>query len=602
VLTGPNYGLQARLLEHWRANQLSQPAEEVIIFDNSQAPNLTTALKNVVRSVIVQRKGTEWYQSFLHEHKRLIPLSYDLELLQAFREQERLNKIVISILDVEVFDVNALSDLISAISSWIDRLPIVLLFGIATTTELFEARLPKRIVKLLQARVFDISPQNDSLYIMYQTVQDHATKLWLGPAISNLLLERSKDQDESPESFAASFRYVYMAHFFANPLSVLLADTQITSSPATHDLSNAIRNTYSFHAYAENLLEAKEASMVKRLLSDDTFLLGEAVKAVAHGQRAMTEFRTAVRLFVRICRLLQSSTTSMLTPFEIDIHAFSGPDFLEGGLYNDVLDSIEKLPSDTLEHLLNQCPLPDAVTDFSTAKALSGLHTLHEASSGTPIRSAQDPKHATTSTTISQNNTVSLAKHAPKLSRLETEYTTLVHDVYRSVSKYFESRIIDINTLFMNEAFVYDLKMPLAGAFTPRPRYAIERALDRPADYLGCACCTMDGQVADGARGGRLPPTTLLWQLWYEAGNIVNVRDLWEAFSAATVDQGEENEDDEGNEAGTAAERNHISNTIDERLALALFYRSLAELRMLSFVKPTKRKVDCVAKAAWKNL
>lgn len=108
--------------------------------------------------------------------------------------------------------------------------------------------------------------------------------------------------------------------------------------------------------------------------------------------------------------------------------------------------------------------------------------------------------------------------------------------------------------------------------------------------------------MADGARGGRLPPTTLLWQLWYEAGNIVNVRDLWEAFSAATVDQGEENEDDEGNEAGTAAERNHISNTIDERLALALFYRSLAELRMLSFVKPTKRKVDCVAKAAWKNL
>jgi origin recognition complex subunit 3 len=291
-----------------------------------------------------------------------------------------------------------------------------------------------------------------------------------------------------------------------------------------------------------------------------------------------------------------------LTSSEIDIQAFSGPAFLEGSLYNDVLGSIEKLPSDGLEHLLNQCPLPDFAMGFSTAKALSRLHTLHEANSGTPIRSAQDPKHNTTSTTISRNNTVSLAKHAPKPSKLEKEYAALVQDIYRAVSEYFESRIIDIETLFMNEAFVYDLKMPLAGAFTPRPRYAIERAVDRPADYLGCDCCTTDGQVADGARSGRLPPTTLLSQLWYEAGNIVNVRDLWEAFSEAIVDLEDENEDEERNEAGKAVERNNASNAIGERLALALFYRSLAELRMLSFVKPTKKKMDCLAKAAWKGL
>jgi origin recognition complex subunit 3 len=605
VLTGPNYGLQGRLLEHWRTNHLSQPAEEVIILDNSQAPNLTTALKNIVRSVVVQRKGADWYQAFLNEHKRLIPMNYDLQLLQTFVKREGLNKIVVSILDVEIFDVNALSDLISALSSWIDRLPIVLLFGIATTTELFEARLPKRTVKLLQGRVFDISLQDDSLYSIYQTVQDDpATKLWLGPALSSILLERSKDQDESPESFAGSFRYVYMSHFFANPLSVLLAATRTTLVPATEDLCNAIRNTNSFHTYAESLLEVKGADAVKRLLGDDVFLLKEAMKAVSDGQQAMMQFREAVQFFIRVYHLLQPSTNTILTPFEVDSQVFSGTVFLDGNLYNDTLASLEKLPSDALESLLNQCPLPDSAVDFSTATILSTLHTLHTAGSGIPIRSAQDPKHNTTSTTISRNNTVSLAKHAPKLSKLEKEYTALVQDVHRGMSDYFESRIIDITKLFMNEAFVYDLKMPLASAFTPRSRYAIERALDRPGDYLGCECCTAGSQLAKGTRTDKLPPASLLWQLWCEAGSIVNVRDLWEAFSAAIVDREEEDEDEEeeGGEARKWADENGINNSIDERMALALFYRSLAELRMLGFVKPTKKKVDCLAKAAWKGL
>jgi origin recognition complex subunit 3 len=606
VLTGTNYGLQGRLLEYWRSNQLLQPAEEVITLDTSQAPNLTTALKNIVKAVIAQRKGAGWYQSFLNEHKRLIPMSYDLELLQIFVEREGLNKIVISVLDVEVFDVNALSDLLSALSSWIDRLPIVLLFGIATTTELLEARLPRRINKLLQGRVFDISPKNDSLYNIYQTVQDDpAAKLWVGPALSSILLERSSDQDASPESFAASFRYIYMSHFFANPLSVLLADSQTTLSPATHDMCNAIRNTHSFHSYAESLLEAKEASAVKRLLGDDEYLLNETRNAIADGQRAIIECRKAVDFFLKVYHFLQPSTNTTLTPFDIDNQAFSGTAFLEGNLYNDTLASVEKLSSDALESLLNQCPLPEFAGVLSTATALSRLHALQGSSSGTPIRSARDPKHNTTSTTVSRNNTVSLAKHAPKLSKLEKDYTVLVQDIHHAMSNYFESRIVDINTLFMNEVFVYDLKMPLAGAFMPRPRHAIERALDRPGDYLGCECCTADGQPAgEGMRSDKLPPTSLLWQLSCEAGSIVNVRDLWEAFSGALVDrEGEDDNDaEEGDKAKAGAEGNGIRKGVDERMALALFYRSLAELRMLGFVKPTKKKVDCLAKAAWKGL
>jgi len=531
-------------------------------------------------------------------------MNYDLELLQIFVEREGLNKIVISILDVEVFDVNALSDLISALSPWIDRLPIVLLFGIATTTELFEARLPKRIVRLLQARTFDISPKNDSLYNVYQTVQDDpATKLWLGPALSNILLERSKDQDQSPESFAGSIHFIYMSHFFANPLSVLLADDLSSLFPDTQDLCSSIRNTDSFHKHVEALLEAKEVDMVKRALTSDAHLIDEARTAITDGQHAMIEYRRAIRLFMEVYNFLRPSPNAMLTLFDVDNQAFLGTAFLESNLYNDTLASLERLPSDALESLLRQCPLPDSLSGVSTTEVLSTLSTLHEMSSGAVIRSARDPKHTTTSMTVSRNNTVSLAKHAPKLSKLEKEYTALLQGVYHAMSDYFESRMIDVSKLFMHEAFVYDLKMPLASVFTPRPRYAIERAIDRPGDYLGCDCCTADGQMLEGSRSEKLPPTSLLWQLWCEAGNIVNVRDLWEAFSSTIVDrEGEEEDDGDEVDSGTQAETGRPSSGIDERMALALFYRSLAELRMLGFIKPTNKKADCLAKVAWKGL
>lgn len=98
----------------------------------------------------------------------------------------------------------------------------------------------------------------------------------------------------------------------------------------------------------------------------------------------------------------------------------------------------------------------------------------------------------------------------------------------------------------------------------------------------------------------------MLWQLWCEAGGIVNVRDLWSAFEAVVVEKKnveEEVEEDEEEKKW----RNRVNGEVgpggvDERMALALFYRGLAELRMMGFVKATKRKADCLAKTVWKGM
>jgi origin recognition complex subunit 3 len=163
----------------------------------------------------------------------------------------------------------------------------------------------------------------------------------------------------------------------------------------------------------------------------------------------------------------------------------------------------------------------------------------------------------------------------------------------------------------MAEAMTITTRSPLNTILHPRARYALERALTRPADYLGCECCTSTNRASLAAEvhdRSTLPPTSLLLTMLNEAGNIVNVRDLWDAFNGTLTppppppssDLSPEPGDSEQHEAESKAGAGEGG----ERRNLALFYRGLSDLRHLGFVRPSKRKpgVDCIAKTVWMGL
>jgi origin recognition complex subunit 3 len=95
--------------------------------------------------------------------------------------------------------------------------------------------------------------------------------------------------------------------------------------------------------------------------------------------------------------------------------------------------------------------------------------------------------------------------------------------------------------LFLSEVFMYDLKSPHTEVFQPKPRFAVERALASPHDYLGCECCSgVDGNPA--ALSATQPATAIVYQMYLESGTLINVSDLWSAFNAIAGDGTEENE------------------------------------------------------------
>lgn len=92
-------------------------------------------------------------------------------------------------------------------SSWLDRIHFVLLFGIATSVELFEDRLPRSTVRLMQGRRFDIQGSGSSIDDIFQTLeQGENGKVWLGHGVSSMLLERSREYIQSPETFVNSVK------------------------------------------------------------------------------------------------------------------------------------------------------------------------------------------------------------------------------------------------------------------------------------------------------------------------------------------------------------------------------------------------------------
>ena len=355
------------------------------------------------------------------------------------------------------------------------------------------------------------------------------------------------------------------------------------------------------------LLADSDTSTVRSLIELDEITFQEASSAIVSGSSTTRELCFAIDNFQKLLSVLAGQKSSSMTFTELYISAMDG-DLINTPLFDETLLSLKRAPSDTLSRLLElDLHLPDQkLTDEISAIQKDFQTKLSTTKSSAPTQSAHNPSTSTQTTVSQTNNRISLSSTPKKATALETNYTTILTRYHSTLSEYFTTTLINpIQDLFMSEVFIYSspagVKPPLSTAFTPRPRFSIERALSSPSDYLACECC--QGIREDEVRATQ-PATAILWRLWCEAGVLVNVRDLWEAFWGVLKpkDHEEDREDTAEKDDGVEANGDGEGGVVDERMALALFYRSLAELKLLGFVKGSKRKIDCVAKTAWKGL
>ncbi|ODH39835.1 hypothetical protein ACO22_01778 [Paracoccidioides brasiliensis] len=574
IALGSNISSMGRLLVRLHEQMQSSDTGQVVALDSGDASNLKTVLKHIIRSATNDNGGNDGDQGISMDRTGPKPLSYDLDILHYHVKEKGIKKVIIAFRDSEAFDQALLADLISLLSSWVDRISFVLLFGITTSVELFEARLPRSLVNLLQGRRFDVQNSGDSIDRIYTNLQMRQEgTVWLGHNVSRILFEKSKDHFQSPESFGNGIKYAYMAHFFANPLSTLLSKSATTTSLQT-ELCEAIRNIPSFRTYVQGLLDDGKVKRVRKLLEDDKFLAQVARDNLHGGQESVNAMLHSVEFLETVLRFL--NTTKMPTLSELIIQALAG-ELLSSKIVGDMLEEIKELPSNAIESLF--AALPPRIGDLAVFKELlHRLQSLVRCNNGRdPLHSEYDDHHSSHKTTV-VGQRVKLTKTKAKLSKQDAEYTAFVDDLSAALQHFLSRNLISPQDLFMHEAFLYDLRTPVKDVFNPRPRFTLERALSTPFDYLVSGANSAEAENTTLSK----PSISILYSLYLETGSLVNVYDLWRAYY--TIAAGEDIEKS------------------DERQALALFYHALSELKMMGIVKHSKKKIHHLAKSAWMGL
>ena len=293
------------------------------------------------------------------------------------------------------------------------------------------------------------------------------------------------------------------------------------------------------HRYAEELLQDNKVSAVRSLLDDDPALLELITPELEKTEKAFIGLLGGVES-VDIMQSLLSFKKST-TWSELYISAMSG-ELNDSTLIRETLLAIKKLPSDRMENMLGR--LSGHIPAIRTVK--KDLEKLISATSdqAVPLRSEHDMYHNTLRTTIVAQK-VELSKQTAALSKQDIEYSAIVNRAIIVLQGYYQEALINPQDLFLHELFLYDAKTPYRDAFTPKPRYAVERALSSPHDYLGCNCC----DNTESGLSSTQPATALLYQLYLETGSLINISDLWSAFN--TIVGAEDGEDEEAEQQKT---------------------------------------------------
>jgi origin recognition complex subunit 3 len=365
-----------------------------------------------------------------------------------------------------------------------------------------------------------------------------------------------------------------MCHFYANPLSVL---SHAPSFQAEH--IEAIRHTNSFRENIESAVETgvlDNVQYAKDLLENNDFLAMQVQDSLAARQEHIEDFLRALLILreaeaqdIEFSRAYVEAMDEGISVTESS-KAVDSVQRMDAGELLALLRKLVAILQDGEVDLLLGPATKQADIDFQNAlsRQLVSLEQLHSKTQkeGVTLRSKYSGQSKIARTTVIAQK-VQLSHDSAALTEEDKQLTQIVNNITVLLIEHVQ--IPKPGSMLLSESWLYDSRAPSRDVFVPRPRTVLERSLTRPHDYLSCSCCKPGGEETPAT----LPATALLYRLYTETGSLINVADLWAAFSAL------------------------ISNEeTDERKSLVLFYRALAELRVLGFVKASKKKADHIAK------
>uniref|UniRef100_A0A3B5KQ74 Origin recognition complex subunit 3 n=1 Tax=Takifugu rubripes TaxID=31033 RepID=A0A3B5KQ74_TAKRU len=491
--------------------------------------------------------------------------------------------VVIIFKDLEAFSPKVLQDFILICSRYIERLPLMFIFGIATSPSTIQHMLPHSVSSLLCIELFQSLTCTQHLAtVIDKLILTHHFPFKLNAKVMQVLISIFLYHDFSVRNFIKGVQLALLEHFHSQPLSVLCCEKQEALRNATQlgckDLER-IRTLPSFKRYVEK----QESQEQESLLRDDAHL-----KEVC--QKLLKDLCKYHKNYYPTLRCLHALTSSLprypLGKQVRELHLICmEKNVWENEEYQMAMKLLKMLAKDELMASLQKCANSlESVKSKEMKKARVRLRELlakfqqmdGETSFIIPAKRCNLTVAVTVFVFLQTLLEMNESRRAKKLSPFEL----LRNEVLEFIDSLVKNHLSPPEAQTLYEVCYYSSSATVRRHLNATPRMSIQAALSSPYYYLQNESLKTEG----GSVSSAAPDICIAYKLHLECGRLINLYDWLEAY--ATVVTSAEGADADG--LGQVDEIKH-----------ARFIRAVSELEFLGFVKSTKQKTDHVARLTW---
>uniref|UniRef100_A0A674F6Z3 Origin recognition complex subunit 3 n=1 Tax=Salmo trutta TaxID=8032 RepID=A0A674F6Z3_SALTR len=454
--------------------------------------------------------------------------------------------IVVIFKDLEAFNSRVLQDFILICSRYVEQLPLMFVFGIATSPSTIQHMLPHSVSSLLGIELFQsLSCTQHLASVIDKVILNSQFPFKPSGKVLQVLVSIFLYHDFSVRNFIKGLQLALLEHFHSQPLSVLCCKKEAALVHATelsHRDVERLQQLPSFMRYVE---EQGPQEQVELLTSDDH------VKEVC--QKLLKDLHKYHKNYYPILRCLHILTSSLPKyPLgkqirELHISCLE-KNVWENEEYASAMQLLRMMAKDELTSALQMCAeilKPGKTTKMRAALLqLDNLLTLLE---------------------------MKKSRRTKKMSPFEI----LRDQALEFIDSLVRSHLAPPESQPLYEVCYYSSSAVLRRHLNATPRTSIQTALSNPYHYL------KDGTVSNAA-----PDICIVYKLHLECGRLINLYDWLEAY--ATVVSAAEGMDPDSADFGKVDELKH-----------ARFIQAVSELEFLGFIKSTKQKTDHVSRLTW---
>ncbi|TPX32579.1 hypothetical protein SmJEL517_g04319 [Synchytrium microbalum] len=633
------------------ATQLQEAKERVAIMWSRNCSSLKGTLRSLIQKLVgdfddgdeemgdANDEDNDMIEINTSVHKRAL-CADDMRRLTGWYEHMKDKQpdalpgsLVVLMPDMECFDPQILADLIFICREYIDRLPFVLLIGVATSVDALHQLLPKSAISLLSTETFKLQLSENCLDgIVEEIFMKSASGLKLGAQVYDYLLAKFDHYDLCVGEFVRGIQYSHMRHYFGEPLS-LLTDLTVDVEGYQDVLDSLqdvhydrIRSLKSFQRHHQAMIE-KDVEKAEALLRDNVALQAEVAALLNEFQSYHARYLAALECISSMQSVLKSALVKYSKRRRYNMGLKSNlPD---ADHVKAMVEAIRTLTFSDAKTLLKLCI--DALdltvesaqsTPFEKATLETFLKDLEQYSDseqgrGSTSRPATASRsvyttHAGRASQVVVGNTAYVSQNdikkimtaslSTRKTKVSTQLKPIDYDLIEKVDEdTWEGYLFDLSKFFRNffkEALRTYTSIPLyeimyssnskvlERAFSPQTRTSVQSALTISKRYLDCECC-QDLDPRDPHPS--LEDTQIAYRLYLECGKFINLYDWYVAFRTILERDGVWLKVVGGTEDGSPGQLE----------VHARFVRAVDELKLLGFIKQSGRKKDHVARLTW---